>query len=139
MVYAAALARFGALARYHVADQLHHRGLAGHADVTTLVGVDPVVQRPLGGERVEVGAGDGDVDTRVTGWVAGELRAGHLDAPDGRVAVRRELEPDDQLELAQRRYLVAEPGDRLRDQGPSVAACHAAILGRSVLAARPTV
>jgi hypothetical protein len=95
--------------------------------VAVVVGLDPVLEPAVLRQLVEVRARDRDLHARVAGWVLRDLRAGDLDAPDGGVvAAGAELQPDHDLEVLQRRDLLAEPLDGLDDQRAGVARAHGA-------------
>ena len=69
-----ASARPRQLPLYDVRYEFHDSAVARHADEAAVVGVDPVAERALGRQAVELGALDGDVKPRVA---CGVLRDGY--------------------------------------------------------------
>src|SRR4051794_7831242 len=108
------------MARDHVADQLHHGLVAGHLHLSPLVCRDPLLEGALAGEVVEVRADHRHVDARIGRRVLRDLRTGQLDAPDGRVASRLQLEPDHELEWLEGRKLLAQVLHGLLDEAAGV-------------------
>src|SRR5690348_7387176 len=71
----AASARPRQLPLYDVADELHDRAVARNADEAAIVGVHPVAEVSLGGQRVELRTLDRHVDAGVARRVLRDLRA----------------------------------------------------------------
>jgi hypothetical protein len=80
------------------------------------VGLVPVLDLAVGGELVEVRAWDRDVDALVLGEALRDLRTRNLDPVELDVATPAQLEPENELQLRQRRNLLLQPLDGLLDQ-----------------------
>jgi hypothetical protein len=96
--------------------------------MTGLERLAPIAHAAVLDELVEVRARDGDSDTLVAAHVLGDLRAGHLDAVELYVAAAAQLEPDDELEVVERRHLVLEALDALLDERLRVGRGHSATI-----------
>src|SRR4051794_26079432 len=109
-------ARPGHVPLDHRAQKLLDLALAADLDVTTLIGVAPVIQLPSLGELVEVRPRQRELEPRVVGLALGDDRPGYPDAEDLDVPPSPQLEADHQLEVPERRDLRGEAAVGRRDQ-----------------------
>src|SRR4051794_35351832 len=104
----------GHLSLHDLAHELDHAGIAAHPQVTPFVSGSPVLQVALRNQLVELRAADRDVDARVGRRLLGDLRAGELHSPDRHVSpMCAQLEPDDELQVLERRHFGRELCDCL--------------------------
>src|SRR3954469_180601 len=109
--------RAGQLALDHLRQELLDLAISRDLDVPVVVGVLPVDEPAALGQLVELRSGDLELEPGTFRLALGDDRAGQAHAEDLDVAPSAELQPDRELQVAERGDLAGEPlvcgGDQL--------------------------
>src|SRR5215207_5678903 len=106
----------GHLALDHLAEELLDLAVPGDLDVTVLVGLAPVGERPPLREAVELGPRDRELQAGALGLALRDDRSGEPDAEDLDVTAAPQLEAHRELQVAERWHLGREPPVSGRDE-----------------------